>query len=112
PADPRIETSQSDQVPSAFAPGVAAPQPIEAISPAEAAPAADSERQALDRLPLAVLIYRIDRLIYANRALLDWTGHAGLKSIAAAGGPANPVGGPRPCVPRQRGDGARTLGAR
>ena len=37
-------------------------------------PAAD-QRPMLDRLPVGVLVYRLDKLIYANRAFLDWTGY-------------------------------------
>ncbi|HWP26045.1 MAG TPA: ATP-binding protein [Xanthobacteraceae bacterium] len=40
----------------------------------------------LDRLPVAVLIYRGNRLIYANRAFLDWSGYDDLAALARAGG--------------------------
>ena len=33
------------------------------------------QRPILDRLPIGVLVYRLDKLIYANRAFLDWTGY-------------------------------------
>ncbi|WP_428029183.1 PAS domain-containing sensor histidine kinase [Ancylobacter sp.] len=46
----------------------------------------ESERPVLDRLPLGLLAFRGDRLLYANRALLEWTGHAELAAIEAAGG--------------------------
>ncbi|MCS0501000.1 PAS domain-containing sensor histidine kinase [Ancylobacter mangrovi] len=53
---------------------------------------ADGERPVLDRLPLAMLAFRGDRLLYANRALLDWTGHADLAALEAAGGLAGLFG--------------------
>jgi PAS domain S-box-containing protein len=66
-------------IPSAYAPRIERPDREELAEPAD--------RQAIiDRLPLAVLVYRADRLIYASRALLDWTGWADIAEIAAAGG--------------------------
>lgn len=47
---------------------------------------AEGERPVLDRLPLGLLAFRGDRLLYANRALLDWTGHEDLAALEAAGG--------------------------
>ena len=40
----------------------------------------------LDRIPIAVLAYRADKMIYANRTFFDWTGYASLEELAAAGG--------------------------
>ena len=54
---------------------------------------AEGERPVLDRLPLAMVAFRGDRLLYANRALLDWTGHADLDAVEAAGGLATLFGG-------------------
>ena len=48
-------------------------------------PAGD-QRPILDRLPVGVLVYRLDKLIYANRAFLDWTGYDQLHSLEEAGG--------------------------
>ncbi|WP_029354276.1 ATP-binding protein [Bosea sp. 117] len=72
------------------------------IAPATDAPAAtvdgfrrvlaDAERPILDRLPFGVVVYRDDRLLYANRALLDWTGHADVAALEAAGGMNNLFG--------------------
>ncbi|HLN07507.1 MAG TPA: PAS domain S-box protein, partial [Xanthobacteraceae bacterium] len=68
-------------IPSAYAPR------IEPHCPEAPAAAEIVDRQAIvDRLPVAVLVYRAGRLIYASRALLDWTGWADLAEIAAAGG--------------------------
>jgi PAS domain S-box-containing protein len=54
-------------------------------TPAARAPAMD-QRPILDRLPIGVLVYRLDRLIYANRAFLDWTGYDQLRALEDAGG--------------------------
>jgi PAS domain S-box-containing protein len=47
---------------------------------------ATDQRPILDRLPVGVLVYRLDSLIYANRAFLDWTGYGDLHALAEAGG--------------------------
>jgi len=44
------------------------------------------QRPILDRLPVGVLVYRLDKLIYANRAFLDWTGYEHLHALEQAGG--------------------------
>ena len=48
--------------------------------------AADEEPTILDRLPVGVLLYRHNQLIYANRAFLDWTGYENIDALAQAGG--------------------------
>jgi len=40
----------------------------------------------LDRLPIGMLIYRHDALIYANRHFLEWTGYDSLDALTAEGG--------------------------
>src|SRR5262245_21343944 len=40
----------------------------------------------LDRLPVGILIYRLNDLIYANRLFLRWTGYASVSELARAGG--------------------------
>jgi len=52
------------------------------------APRGDSERDKplLDRVPVGVLIYRLDRLLYANTAFLERTGFASLHTLSEAGG--------------------------
>jgi len=40
----------------------------------------------LDRIPIGVLVYRHDALIYANRHFLEWTGYNSLDALTAAGG--------------------------
>jgi len=44
------------------------------------------EHVLLDRIPIGVLVYRHDSLLYANRHFLDWTGYENLTAIESAGG--------------------------
>jgi PAS domain S-box-containing protein len=39
-----------------------------------------------DRLPVGILVYRLDHLLYANPAFLQWTGHQSLEGLVEAGG--------------------------
>jgi PAS domain S-box-containing protein len=45
-----------------------------------------AEQAVLDRIPVGVLVYRHDSLLYANRAFLEWTGYDSLTALAEAGG--------------------------
>jgi signal transduction histidine kinase len=60
-------------------------------------PAAVIDTSLLDRLPIGVLVYRHDTLLYANRHFLDWTGYDTLDALTDAGGLATlfvePTGG-------------------
>jgi PAS domain S-box-containing protein len=47
---------------------------------------ASRDKALLDLMPLGVLIYRLDRLLYANRAFLDHMGYASLHALEQAGG--------------------------
>ena len=47
---------------------------------------ANEGRPILDRLPIGILVYRLNSLIYANRAFLDWTGYPTLDALSEAGG--------------------------
>ena len=47
---------------------------------------AQESRPILDRLPVGILVYRLNSLIYANRAFLEWTGYATLDALNEAGG--------------------------
>jgi len=62
----------------------------EPVEPAEAAsaPAAEarSEQVLLDRIPIGILIYRQDALLFANRHFLEWSGYENLAAIESAGG--------------------------
>ena len=48
--------------------------------------AAHDVRDMFDRLPLGVLIYRLDQLLYANPAFLQAVGHRSLEELSGAGG--------------------------
>ncbi len=48
----------------------------------------------LDRIPLGILIYRHDGLLYANRTFLDLSGYADVAAIEAAGGLSRLFAGP------------------
>jgi PAS domain S-box-containing protein len=47
---------------------------------------AEGERAVLDRLPIGVVVHRADKVLYANRTLLDWVGMASIEELASAGG--------------------------
>jgi PAS domain S-box-containing protein len=47
---------------------------------------AQESRPILDRLPVGILVYRLNSLIYANRAFLEWTGYPTLEALSEAGG--------------------------
>ena len=53
-----------------------------------AAPSAEPviEQVLLNRIPIGVLVYRHDKLLYANRHFLEWSGYENLAAIEAAGG--------------------------
>jgi len=59
---------------------------VEAGTAAQQQPAASFEPSLLDRIPIGVLVYRHDSLIYANRHFLEMTGYDNLDALAAAGG--------------------------
>jgi signal transduction histidine kinase len=67
------------------APDAAAPADI---APAEPAlpDASDPARSMLDQLPVGILVYRLDHLLYANPAFLRWSGHDNLDALAESGG--------------------------
>ena len=58
------------------------------LSPAEPPARGEMQRDKLllDLMPAGVLIYRLDRLVYANRAFLDRIGYASLHTLEEAGG--------------------------
>ena len=70
------------------------PEPAEPVAAPIAAPQATpkpgrdtlEDRSIYDRLPTGILIYRLNSLIYANRAFLDWTGYSTLDELTEAGG--------------------------
>jgi PAS domain S-box-containing protein len=48
--------------------------------------ASDRDRVLMDLLPIGVLIYRLDRLLYANRAFLERMGYSSLHALEREGG--------------------------
>jgi len=78
--------------------GSEADPPMSAVEEAEApavlddvhadgrSPSTSAQRDLLDRLPVGVLVYRLDNLLYANKAFLEWTGYGRLDALADAGG--------------------------
>jgi PAS domain S-box-containing protein len=101
PNDAQIAGEPETAAPEALAPEAlapeapAAPEPLPAPAPVVAAvpvPKIDEragthdQRPILDRLPVGVLVYRLDKLIYANRAFLDWTGYEHIHALSDAGG--------------------------
>ena len=83
-----VAKNDGEQAPDDFSAEPAAP----AVAPPRAArnggDARDTResRPILDRLPIGILVYRLNSLIYANRAFLDWTGYATLDALTGAGG--------------------------
>ncbi|MBX9841846.1 MAG: PAS domain S-box protein [Xanthobacteraceae bacterium] len=83
------EAIQSEPPSAASAPAEPAePQPERPPAAPSVVPrvAPGDQRPILDRLPVGVLVYRLDKLIYANRAFLDWTGYGALDALEEAGG--------------------------
>jgi len=54
--------------------------------PAKAVQNAQDSRAIFDRLPIGILVYRLNNLIYANRVFFEWTGYATLDALNEAGG--------------------------
>jgi PAS domain S-box-containing protein len=61
-------------------------EPPKAARNGNAARDTQEGRPILDRLPIGILVYRLNNLIYANRAFLDWTGYPTLEALGEAGG--------------------------
>jgi PAS domain S-box-containing protein len=89
-------------------------EPVEstATAPAAAAPseAAILEQTLLDRIPVGVLLYRHDALLYANRHFLDWSGYESVGAIEKSGGLNALFAGPA-AAPGEY-DGLRTFSIR
>ncbi|MGH6682407.1 MAG: PAS domain-containing protein, partial [Pseudolabrys sp.] len=76
------------QAPDDVSIGPAAPvvAPPRAARNGDAGRNTQDARPILDRLPTGILVYRLNTLIYANRAFLDWTGYSNLEALSEAGG--------------------------
>jgi PAS domain S-box-containing protein len=67
--------------------GERGPPTGDATDTAVAMPAATViEHILLDRIPIGILVYRHDAVLYANRHFLDWSGYESPAAIEAAGG--------------------------
>jgi len=71
----RADEAESPVAAEALAAAAAPPQPAAVIDPS-----------LLDRLPIGMLVYRHDALLYANRHFLETTGYDDLTALEAAGG--------------------------
>jgi PAS domain S-box-containing protein len=74
-----------------------------AASPPGALPpiAAILEQTLLDRIPVGILLYRHDSLLFANRHFLEWSGYGGLDAIVRSGGLATLFAGPAAARPAE-----------
>lgn len=83
---PAAPVAANDASPSAEKPVLENPPAF--LQPEAIPPRVDSlqDTQLLDRLPVGVLVYRLDRLIYANDAFLKRIGFGGLHELTEAGG--------------------------
>jgi len=87
-AAPHIADEAVVQQPAAAeaaAPGSDQPEWLSAPEP-PAQGHALRDKALLDLLPVGILIYRLDRLLYANRAFLDRIGYASLQALENADG--------------------------
>jgi PAS domain S-box-containing protein len=77
-----------DQTPETEQPGAAPQDPPAWLAAAATPPRGDSarDRMLLDLVPSGILIYRLDRLLYANRTFLTRTGFDNLHALQEAGG--------------------------
>jgi PAS domain S-box-containing protein len=87
--------------------------PAAAAVPPQSQPpaAAILEQTLLDRIPVGVLLYRHDSLIYANRHFLEWSGYASADAIERAGGLNMLFAGPAAARPAEN-DGLQTFSVR
>jgi len=65
--------------------GTAASRPAFMFDDAQPADGSN-DRALLHRLPIGILVYRLDELLFANRAFLAMAGYADLRALTAAGG--------------------------
>ena len=93
------------QEPIPEAPAAPAPAP-RAAAPRNGHRDVADEFAILERMPVGVLIYRLNDLIFANRAFLEWTGYGSLETLRAAGGLDSLFIEPRN---NGNGDGAKSL---
>jgi PAS domain S-box-containing protein len=83
-----VVTEIADEPPSTPEPLEAPSEPPDWLAPPEEPARGEARRDKalLDLLPVGVLIYRLDRLLYANRAFLVRMGYESLHALEDAGG--------------------------
>ncbi|MBU6463057.1 MAG: PAS domain S-box protein [Bradyrhizobium sp.] len=88
PADAREASAAAvtDQPVPLKKPEIASQPPSWLAPPEPPARGEARDRTLLDLLPIGVLIYRLDRLLYANSAFLQRMGYADLQALEDAGG--------------------------
>lgn len=87
PAD-RVFSDMRDSMDETLTNAVQKPQPPAWLAAEARPPRGDSarDRMLLDLIPSGILIYRLDRLLYANRAFLNRTAFDNLHALQEAGG--------------------------
>ena len=85
PDEPKAVIEEPAALEAAAEPADAAPDWLAEPEP-PARGQAKRDRTLLDLLPVGVLIYRLDRLVYANSAFLKQIGYASLHALEDAGG--------------------------
>jgi PAS domain S-box-containing protein len=89
-------------------PPVQLSQPVR--EPAKGVQNAQDSRAIFDRLPIGILVYRLNNLIYANRVFLEWTGYATLDALNEAGGLDSLfIDNQDKSTSKEGGNGAKTL---
>jgi len=83
---PQAPADDDDIVPIAERLEAEPAPPQRRVPEADDAPSYDGARDLMDRLPVGVLVYRINTPVYANRAFLKWSGDASLEDFIASGG--------------------------
>ena len=106
PAAPEVAETAPKPTPAREEPPAALPSAFAHGGEAPAQASADADQLiVLERLPVGVLIHRSDKLLYANRAFLEWTGYADLAAVANAGGLERLVIEPGGALDRASGTG-------
>ena len=92
PPSPVSEAPNEPEPQKPEPPMIAYPPPPRPAEPPRAARSGDAARDTaesrpiLDKLPVGILVYRLNNLLYANKAFLDWTGYDSLGALNEAGG--------------------------
>ncbi len=90
---------RGEERPLAPAPPAERPEPDGMPEPPRPAPPFAGTGGVLERLPLGALVHREERVLFANRMLLDLAGYDSVEDLAAEGGLGRLIGGSLPLVP-------------